>query len=202
MSWHRSGRPSPPLHRRPTRQGFVSRRPDPRRILKPGPGWWSGPFGEFSGGDLSKVVMARALTASFEGIMDPVDVVLNLWKENPGSHVFLFEPTPGRILLGAAPETVATVSGGDFSGHGGGGIDSHGTTRLKSGRRWPPSCRTARRTDGNTTFAWTTWWPGWPRCRTTSKPSRSPTFLPFRPFSTSRRRSPPSSTQMKPSFRR
>ena len=69
---------------------------------------------EFDGGDLSKVVMARALTASFEGVMDPVDVVLNLWKENPGSHVFLFEPTPGHILLGAAPETVATVSGGAF----------------------------------------------------------------------------------------
>jgi menaquinone-specific isochorismate synthase len=69
---------------------------------------------DFSSGDLSKVVMARTLTASFEGTMDPVDVALNLWKENPGSHVFLFEPTPGHILLGAAPETVATVAGGLF----------------------------------------------------------------------------------------
>jgi menaquinone-specific isochorismate synthase len=66
------------------------------------------------GGDLSKVVMARVLTASFEGTVDPVDVVLNLWRENPGSHVFFFEPTPGNVLLGAAPETVATVSGGIF----------------------------------------------------------------------------------------
>jgi menaquinone-specific isochorismate synthase len=65
-------------------------------------------------GDLSKVVMARVLTASFEGRVDPVDVVLNLWKENPGSHVFFFEPTPGNVLLGAAPETVATVAGGVF----------------------------------------------------------------------------------------
>ncbi len=69
---------------------------------------------EVSRGDLSKVVMARALTASFEGAMDPVDVVLNLWKENPGSHVFLFEPVPGHALVGAAPETVATVAGGAF----------------------------------------------------------------------------------------
>jgi menaquinone-specific isochorismate synthase len=69
---------------------------------------------EVSGGGLSKVVLARVLTASFEGTIDPVDVVLNLWRENPGSHVFLFEPTPGNVLLGAAPETVATVAGGIF----------------------------------------------------------------------------------------
>lgn len=69
---------------------------------------------EMSAGNLSKVVLARVQTASFEGIMDPVEVVLNLWRENPGSHVFLFEPSPGHILLGAAPETVATVQGGAF----------------------------------------------------------------------------------------
>jgi len=69
---------------------------------------------EVSEGHLSKVVMARVQTASFEGAMDPVDVVLNLWRENPGSHVFLFEPAPGHVLLGAAPETVATVQGGAF----------------------------------------------------------------------------------------
>jgi menaquinone-specific isochorismate synthase len=69
---------------------------------------------EVSSGALSKVVLARVQTASFEGVMDPVDVVLNLWRENPGSHVFLFEPFPGQILLGAAPETVATVQGGEF----------------------------------------------------------------------------------------
>ena len=69
---------------------------------------------EVSAGALSKVVMARVQTVSFEGTMDPVDVVLNLWRENPSSHVFLFEPTPGHILLGAAPETVATVQAGVF----------------------------------------------------------------------------------------
>ncbi|TFH65983.1 MAG: isochorismate synthase [Gemmatimonadales bacterium] len=69
---------------------------------------------EVSDGVLSNVVMARVQTASFEGVIDPVDVALNLWRENPGSHVFLFEPAPGHSLLGAAPETVATVQGGFF----------------------------------------------------------------------------------------
>ncbi|MCK5651913.1 MAG: chorismate-binding protein, partial [Gemmatimonadetes bacterium] len=69
---------------------------------------------EVSAGELSKVVMARVQTVSFEGTMDPVEVVLNLWRENPGSHVFLFEPNPGHVLLGAAPETVATVQAGVF----------------------------------------------------------------------------------------
>lgn len=69
---------------------------------------------EISAGKLQKVVLARALTAAFEEAVDPVDVVMNLWKDNPRSHVFLFEPVPGHVLLGAAPETVATSSGGGF----------------------------------------------------------------------------------------
>ena len=67
---------------------------------------------EVATGALSKVVLARVQAVSFEGVMDPVDVVLNLWRENPGSRVFLFEPAPGHVLLGAAPETVATVQAG------------------------------------------------------------------------------------------
>lgn len=69
---------------------------------------------EVATGSFSKVVMARVQTASFEGTMDPVDVVLNLWKANSGSHVFLFEPVPGHVLLGAPPETLATVQAGAF----------------------------------------------------------------------------------------
>jgi menaquinone-specific isochorismate synthase len=69
---------------------------------------------EVEEGTLSKVVLARVQTVSAEGTLDPVGVVLNLWKENPGSHVFLFEPAPGAPLLGAAPETVATVAEGSF----------------------------------------------------------------------------------------
>jgi len=63
-----------------------------------------------SSGGLSKVVLARMLAASCPGPVDPVDVVMGLWRGNPGSHVFLYEPRPGRVFLGAAPETIATVS--------------------------------------------------------------------------------------------
>jgi len=67
-----------------------------------------------SPGGLRKVVLARVLRASFSRSPDPVQVGVNLWRQNPGAYVFLFEPCPGRVLLGAAPETVATVSGGSF----------------------------------------------------------------------------------------
>jgi len=65
-------------------------------------------------GRVSKVVLARVQTVSAEGGLEPVDVAMNLWRNNPGSHVFLFEPMEGHVLLGAAPETVATVSDGEF----------------------------------------------------------------------------------------
>ena len=62
----------------------------------------------------SKVVLARTLDVTTSEALDPVDVVDHLWRENPGTHVFLFEPHPGRPLLGAAPETIATLRGGLF----------------------------------------------------------------------------------------
>jgi menaquinone-specific isochorismate synthase len=69
---------------------------------------------EMAGGLVSKVVLARVQTVSAEGGLEPVDVAMNLWRDNPGAHVFFFEPVPGRVFLGAAPETVATVSNGHF----------------------------------------------------------------------------------------
>jgi isochorismate synthase EntC len=62
----------------------------------------------------SKVVLARTLDVTTAGAIDPVDAVSHLWRENPGTHVFLFEPRPGRPFLGAAPETVATLRKGVF----------------------------------------------------------------------------------------
>jgi menaquinone-specific isochorismate synthase len=67
-----------------------------------------------SAGDLSKVVLARVQSVESQGPIDPVDVVLNLWRESEGTHVFLFEPVPGRVLVGAAPETLAARTGGVF----------------------------------------------------------------------------------------
>lgn len=63
-------------------------------------------------GRVSKVVLARTLDVSAP--VDPAEVVARLWEVNRGSHVFLFEPTPGAALVGAAPETVATLRDGVF----------------------------------------------------------------------------------------
>jgi menaquinone-specific isochorismate synthase len=65
-------------------------------------------------GLISKAVLARTLDVELEEPVDPVDVVAHLWKVNRGSYVFLFEPTPGSTLVGAAPETVATLRDGVF----------------------------------------------------------------------------------------
>ena len=65
-------------------------------------------------GTVSKAVLARTLDVDLESFTDPIDVVERLWEANRGSHVFLFEPTPGSALVGAAPETVATLRDGVF----------------------------------------------------------------------------------------
>jgi menaquinone-specific isochorismate synthase len=67
-----------------------------------------------SGGHVSKVVLARTLDVETPAAVGPVAVVRALRHENPGTHVFLFEPEPGRALLGAAPEAVATLRRGVF----------------------------------------------------------------------------------------
>jgi len=66
------------------------------------------------GGAISKVVLARTLDVVAERRLDPIEVVEHLWGANRGSHVFLFEPEEGRALVGAAPETITTVSRGSF----------------------------------------------------------------------------------------
>ncbi len=65
-------------------------------------------------GAVEKVVLARTLDVALAEAADPVRAVMNLWRENPGTHVFLYEPAAGAALVGAAPETVATVSEGRF----------------------------------------------------------------------------------------
>lgn len=65
-------------------------------------------------GEVSKVVLARTLDVATAAGVTSVAVVRALRAENPGTHVFLFEPEPGRALLGAAPEAVATLRRRDF----------------------------------------------------------------------------------------
>lgn len=65
-------------------------------------------------GSISKAVLARTMDVELADGVDPVDVVARLWEVNRGSHVFLFEPAPGSAIVGAAPETVATLRDGVF----------------------------------------------------------------------------------------
>ncbi len=66
------------------------------------------------GGRVMKVVLARTLDVELERRLDPQCVVAQLWDSSRGSHVFMFEPEPGAALIGAAPETVATLRNGVF----------------------------------------------------------------------------------------
>lgn len=82
------------------------------------PGVWRSEVEEaleaIHGGVVSKVVLARTLDVIGESPLDALRVLDFMWRENRGAHVFLFEPSPGHLIVGAAPETVATVDGGAF----------------------------------------------------------------------------------------
>ncbi len=86
-------------------------------------------------GDAEKVVLARTLEVQPDGSVEPDEVVDALWRENRGSHVFLFEPEAGKAMVGAAPETLATVANGVFratavAGSAGVGANSVETAHL------------------------------------------------------------------------
>lgn len=63
-------------------------------------------------GEAEKVVLARTMDVKEQDPVEPLELAMALWEENHGSHVFLFEPGPGCALVGAAPETIATVVNG------------------------------------------------------------------------------------------
>jgi len=86
-----------------------------------------------SRGEVSKVVLARTMDVITEDRLDPVEVVQHLWEENRGSHVFLFEPADGCPLVGAAPETVATMSRGAFHATAVAGTVARGDTPEEQG---------------------------------------------------------------------
>lgn len=86
-------------------------------------------------GEAEKVVLARTLDVAPAIPVPPADLVVALWEENHGSHVFLFEPVPGRAIVGAAPETIVTLAGGVFratatAGSAAVGADSVATAQL------------------------------------------------------------------------
>ena len=86
-------------------------------------------------GEAEKVVLARSVEAETGAAVGPAELALALWRENQGSYVFLFEPEPGHALVGAAPETIATLNGRAFratavAGSVGVGSDSVEAARL------------------------------------------------------------------------
>ncbi len=90
--------------------------PVPARAVATERGAWEAAVEEslaaIRAGRVSKVVLAR--TMDIDAPVDPADVVMHLWAMNRGSHVFLFEPSPSDALVGAAPETIATLRDGVF----------------------------------------------------------------------------------------
>jgi menaquinone-specific isochorismate synthase len=82
-------------------------------------------------GRVSKVVLARTLDVDAPVAAEPVDVLEALRAGNPNTHVFLFEPEPGRALLGAAPEAVATLRRGVFHATAVAGSVARGGTRAE-----------------------------------------------------------------------
>ena len=63
---------------------------------------------------VEKAVLARILDVSSTGAVDPVNVLEHLRREDADAHVFLFEPTPGSLIVGATPEALASVRGDRF----------------------------------------------------------------------------------------
>ena len=72
----------------------------------------SGTLRRISDGEAEKVVLARTMEVAPSVPVEPVDLVTALWEENHGSYVFLFEPEAGSALVGATPETIATLVNG------------------------------------------------------------------------------------------
>ena len=85
-------------------------------------------------GAVSKVVLARTLDLDLgaaQDLIDTVEVVEHLWEANRGSHVFMFEPAPGSAIVGAAPETIATLQDGVFHATAVAGSIRRGSTPLE-----------------------------------------------------------------------
>lgn len=72
----------------------------------------SGTLRRIGDGEAEKVVLARTMDVAPSVPVEPLELVMELWEENHGSYVFLFEPEAGRALVGATPETIATLVNG------------------------------------------------------------------------------------------
>lgn len=65
-------------------------------------------------GRFSKAVLARILDVELASAIPAEDILMALWNQHHRAHAFLFEPAPGRLLLGAAPEVLVTLRDGSI----------------------------------------------------------------------------------------
>ncbi|MEZ4417609.1 MAG: isochorismate synthase [Gemmatimonadota bacterium] len=65
------------------------------------------------GGRFRKVVLARSVSVDPYRGVDALTATRRLYAPGSEARVFLFEPEPGRALLGASPETLARVHDGE-----------------------------------------------------------------------------------------
>lgn len=83
---------------------------------------------------LEKVVLARTLDVSASPDLDPVDVLERVRRDNPRATVFYFEPQPGHVFLGAAPEVVVVLHGNSFHATAVAGSVGRGSTPAQDER--------------------------------------------------------------------
>ena len=65
-------------------------------------------------GEVQKVVLARSQDVRFDAPPDAAALLARLRADNPGATIYCFEPRPGTVLLGAAPEVLVTLHDGRF----------------------------------------------------------------------------------------
>lgn len=66
------------------------------------------------GGDLEKVVLARALDVPAADALDPADAYRRLRDDDPRSSLFLVQPETGTAFLGGSPELLGAARGRSF----------------------------------------------------------------------------------------
>lgn len=104
----------------------------------------------FAQGRLTKVVLSRKLTLTLHQPADPKQVMARLMAQNPHAFHFSLPLGQGRRLLGASPELLLRVSGGEVFTH-----PLAGSARRASRRKtkwWPGICWLLARISMNTSW--------------------------------------------------